>query len=76
MTRLHSLLLVEEKLLEAQYFAFRLKSLATDHFQYEFNAGRQYLHGRDDDSQRRRPRFVDISICRTRVSRARRASPP
>ena len=38
MTRLHSLLLVEEKLLEAQYFALRLKSLAADHFRYEFNA--------------------------------------
>ena len=38
MTRLHSLLLVEEKLLEAQYFAFRLRSLATDRFRYEFNA--------------------------------------
>ena len=38
MARLHSLLLVEEKLLEAQYFARRLEFLTTDHFQYEFNA--------------------------------------
>lgn len=38
MQRLHSLLPVEEKLLEAEYFADRLHMLSTNEFQYELNA--------------------------------------
>lgn len=38
MTKLNSLLLVEEKLLEAEYFACRLRSLDSDSFRYELNA--------------------------------------
>ena len=38
MMKLNSLLLVEEKLLEAEYFACRLRSLAAESFGYEFNA--------------------------------------
>lgn len=38
MTRLNSLLLVEEKILEAEYFAGRLRWLCGDDFRYEFNA--------------------------------------
>ena len=38
MTYLKSLLLVEEKLLEAEYFATRLCWLCDDHFKYELNA--------------------------------------
>ncbi len=37
-TRLNSLLLVEEKILEAEYFAGRLRWLCADDFRYEFNA--------------------------------------
>jgi len=36
--KLHSLLLVEEKLLEAHYFAHRLRCLSADSFRHEFNA--------------------------------------
>ena len=38
MTKLNNLLLVEEKLLEAEYFACRLRSLDPDSFGYELNA--------------------------------------
>ena len=38
MTYLKSLLLVEERLLEAEYFAPRLRWLCGDHFKYELNA--------------------------------------
>lgn len=38
MTRLNSLLLVEEKLLEAEYFANRLRWLCSNEFCYELNA--------------------------------------
>lgn len=38
MKRLNSLLLVEERLLEAKYFADRLRWLSGDEFSYEFNA--------------------------------------
>lgn len=38
MVRLNSLLLVEEKILEADYFACRMSSLCFDEFRYEFNA--------------------------------------
>ena len=37
-TRLNSLLLVEERLFEAEYFAGRLRWLCDDDFRYEFNA--------------------------------------
>ena len=37
-TRLNSLLLVEERLLEAEYFADHLRWLCADEFRYEFNA--------------------------------------
>lgn len=37
-TRLKSLLLVEEKILEAEYFAGRLRWLCADDFRFEFNA--------------------------------------
>ena len=36
--RLNSLLLVEERLLEAEYFVGRLRWLCADNFRYEFNA--------------------------------------
>lgn len=38
MTRLKTLILVEEKLLEAEYFANRLRQLSGDYFKYELNA--------------------------------------
>ena len=38
MKRLNSLLLVEERLLEAEYFADRFRWLRADEFGYEFNA--------------------------------------
>ena len=38
MTRLKTLILVEERLLEAEYFANRLRRLSGDYFKYELNA--------------------------------------